>query len=55
MMELKVRDIKSLNMLVESLSLNGYKLQTEVVYKPFPQESMIDYFKVNVDGGEQDA
>ena len=55
MMELKVKDIKSLNMLVEALSLNGYKLQTEVFYKPFPKESMIDYFKVNVDGGEQDA
>ena len=54
-MELKVRDIKSLNMLVEVLSLNGYKLQTEAIYKPFPQESMIDYFKVNVDRGEQDA
>ena len=54
-MELKVRDIKSLNMLVEALSLNGYKLQTEVIYKPFPQESMIDHFKVNVDVGEQDA
>ena len=51
-MELKVRDIKSLNMLVEALSLNGYKLQTEVVYKPFPQEKMIDYFKVNVEGGK---
>ena len=54
-MELKVRDIKSFNMLVEALSINGYKLQTEVVYKPFPQECMIAYCKVNVDGGEQDA
>ena len=54
-MELKVRDIKSLNMLVEALSLNGYKLQTEVIYKPFPQESMIDHFKVNVYGGEPNA
>ena len=54
-MELKVRDIKSLNMLVEVLSLNGYKLQTEVVYKPFPQNELIDQFKMNVDGGEQDA
>ena len=53
-MELKVRDIKSLNMLVEALSLNGYKLQTEVVYKPFPQESMIDHLKVNVEG-DKDA
>ena len=54
-MELKVRDIKSLNMLVEVLSLNGYKLQTEVVYKPFPQNELIGHFKVNVGGGEQDA
>ena len=54
-MELKVRDIKSLNMLVEVLSLNGYKLQTEVVYKPFPENKRIDYFKVNVDGGEPNA
>ena len=52
-MELKVRDIKSLNMLVEVLSLNGYKLQTEVVYMQFPQNERIDHFKVNVDGGEQ--
>ena len=49
-MELKVRDIKSLNMLVEALSLNGYKLKTEVVYKPLPQNEMIDHCKVNVDG-----
>ena len=49
-MELKVRDIKSLNMLVEVLSLNGYKLQTEVVYMQFPQNERIDHFKVNVDG-----
>ena len=55
MMELKVRDIKSLNMLVEALSLNGYKLETEVIYKHFPENNRIDYFKVNVDGGEQDA
>ena len=50
-MDLKVRDMKSLNMLVEALSLNGYKLQTEAVYKPFPKDNMIDHFKVNVEGG----
>ena len=49
-MELQVRDSKSRNRLVEVLSLNGYKLQTEVVYNPFPQNEMIDHFKVNVDG-----
>ena len=54
-MDLKVRDITSLNMLVEVLSLNGYKLKTEVLYKPSPENKRIDYFKVNVDGGEQDA
>ena len=48
-------NIKSLNMLVEVLSLNGYKLQTEVVYKPFPQNELIDHFKVIVDGGEHNA
>ena len=51
-MELQVRDIKRLDMLVEVLSLNGYKLITEVVYKPFPQNELIDHFKVNVEGGK---
>ena len=51
-MELKVRDIKSLNMLVEVLSLNGYKLQTEVVYMQFPQNERIDHSKVKVEGGK---
>ena len=25
-----------------------------VIYRPFPENKRIDYFKVNVDGGEQD-
>ena len=51
-MELKVRDIKIPNMVLEVRALNGYKLQTEVAYKPFPQNEMIDHFKVNVEGGK---
>lgn len=50
-MELKIKDVRSLNMLVEVLSLNGYKLQTEVVYKPFPQNELIDYFAMKVEEG----
>lgn len=49
-MELKIKDMKSLNMLVEALSINGYKLQTAVVWKQFP-ENRIDYFALKVEEG----
>ena len=47
MMELKIKDARSLNMLVEALSLNGYELQTAVVWKEWPY-SGIEYFAVRV-------
>ena len=50
-MELKIKDVRSLNMLVEALSLNGYKLQTAVVWKQFPKNG-IDYFAMKVEGGD---
>lgn len=49
-MELKIKDVRSLNMLVEALSINGYKLQTEVVWKEWPY-SGIDYFSLKVEEG----
>ena len=49
-MELKIKDMRSLNMLVEALSLNGYKLQTAVVWKEYP-ENGIDYFALKVEEG----
>ena len=49
-MELKIKDMRSLNMLVEALSLNGYVLQTKAIRKQFP-ESGIDYFSLKVEEG----
>ena len=46
-MELKIKDVASLNQIVEALSRNGYTLQTAVRWKMFP-ESGIDYFVVKV-------
>ena len=53
-MELKIKDVRSLNMLVEALSLNGYKLQIAVVWKQFP-ENGINYFAMNVEGGSDNG
>lgn len=50
-MELKIKDIRSLNMLVEALSTNGYALETAVVWKPFPEQG-IEYFALRVKDGE---
>lgn len=50
-MELKIKDIASLNKIVEALSVNGYRLQTSVVWKQWPY-SGVDYFAVKV---EEDA
>ena len=49
-MELKIKDVRSLNMLVEALSINGYTIQTAVVWKQFP-ENGIDYFAMKVEEG----
>lgn len=49
-MELKIKDVRSLNMLVEALCLNGYKLQTAVIWKQFP-ENGIDHFALKVEEG----
>lgn len=49
-MELKIKDVASLNMIVEALSRNGYTLQTSVMWKKFP-ENGIDYFIVLVKEG----
>ena len=35
-MMLKIKDVKSLNMLVEALAINGYKIKTETVYREWP-------------------
>ena len=46
-MELRISDVRSLNMLVEALSLNGYCLETAVMWKQFPEKG-IDCFVVRV-------
>lgn len=52
MSELKIKDIVSLNKLVDALCHNGYRLQIATVYKPWPQNG-IDYFAVKVEGGAE--
>ena len=47
-MELKIKDVESLNKIVEALSINGYRLQTAVVWKQWPYTG-IDYFAVKVE------
>jgi hypothetical protein len=54
MSELKIKDIVSLNKLVDALCHNGYRLQIATVYKPWPQNG-IDYFAVKVEGGADRA
>ena len=51
-MELKIKDMRSLNMLVEALSLNDYKLQVKAIRKQYP-ESGIDYFSLKVEKGTE--
>lgn len=46
-MELKIKDSASLNMIVESLTRNGYNLEIATKWKEWPQ-SGIDYFCVLV-------
>ena len=46
-MELKIKDSASLNMIVEALTKNGYHLEIATKWKEWPQ-SGIDYFCVLV-------
>lgn len=46
-MELKIKDSASLNMIVEALTRNGYHLEIATKWKEWPQ-SGIDYFCVLV-------
>lgn len=46
-MELNIKDSASLNMIVEALTRNGYRLEISTKWKEWPQ-SGIDYFCVLV-------
>lgn len=46
-MELKIKDSASLNMIVEALTRNGYHLEIATKWKEWPQNG-IDYFCVLV-------
>lgn len=45
--ELKFKDSRSLGDVVHALTVNGYTIQTAVVWKEFPQTG-IDYFMIAV-------
>lgn len=45
--ELKIRDSQSLGDIVRSLTVNGYEVQTAVMWKEFPKTG-IDYFIIGV-------
>lgn len=50
MVELKFKDVKSLNAVTGALHKNGYKYSTFVVWKK--ENGGIDYFTVQIEGVE---
>lgn len=50
MIELKFKDIESLNSVTGALHKNGYKCSTFVVWKK--EDGCIDYFTVQIEGVE---
>lgn len=48
MIELKIKDMASVNDITRALLLNGYKIQSETIWKPFPRETSVDYFKISI-------
>ena len=45
--ELKIKDIASVNSITQALLMNGYKVQTAVVWKEFPLKGM-DYYMIAI-------
>ena len=46
--ELKINDIQSVKDMTHSLLLNKYTVKSTAVYKKYPREDSIDYFKIEV-------
>ena len=46
--ELKLNDMASVESITRILLLNGYTVQAYARCKPFPQETCIDYFRIEV-------
>lgn len=50
MVELKLKDIESLNAVTGALNKNGYKYSTFIIWKK--ENGGIDYFAVQIEGDE---
>lgn len=50
MVELKFKDIKSLNAVTDALHKNGYKYSTFIIWKK--DDGGVDYFTVRIEGEE---
>lgn len=46
--ELKIKDMRSVNLLIEALLLNGYTIKSHIKFKEFPREESIDCFLVEI-------
>lgn len=46
--EFKINDINSVERITHSLMLNNYIVKSQAIYKQYPYDKSIDYFKVEV-------
>jgi hypothetical protein len=46
--EFKINDIASVEKIIDSLMLNNYIVKSQAIYKEYPYNSNIDYFKLEV-------
>jgi hypothetical protein len=46
--QLAVKGMESVNNITDALLLNNYKVELETIYKPFPKETTIDYFRISI-------
>ena len=46
--ELKIDDMASVERITQSLILNKYIVKSQAIYKQYPYDSRIDYFKIEI-------
>lgn len=46
--EFKIKDIASVEKIIDSLMINNYIVKSQAIYKKYPYNSNIDYFKLEV-------
>lgn len=46
--KLKIRDMQSVQDITRSCLLNNYKIELEAIYKPYPNDNRIDFFRIKI-------